>query len=287
MITFTGALNEYLQFTNDKSSENQTFGASQLNSSVKARLGEDDWIFLEKVVTDTTVASQQGYQLPVDFAQLRTLTVTVGSTVWPVYEAPSRDYWNQLNVITYTSDIPQYYYVIGSQVLLYPTPSSNGNTITYDYKKKVPNFNVADYTTGTITVTNGSTAVTGSGTSFTSAMAGRSLMTTDGFWYEIASVASTTALTLVKEYAGLSESGASFTIGQLLPLPDAYEQLPLYDGAADYYTKQGGFEKAKAYRELGDDLAKKMKAEQGAKSTSPRIRSGGAQTVNPNLFIRL
>jgi hypothetical protein len=287
MLSYTQLVDEYKSFTNDKTTENATFGAGQVNSSIKARLGEDDWIFLEKVATADTVASQQSYQLPADFAQMRTVTVAQGSTIWPVAEAPSRQFWDTLNTITFTSDIAQYYYILGNTIKLYPTPSSNGNDITYNYKKRVPQLSAADYETGTVAIDNAGTTVTGSGTTFTAAMVGRSIMTTDGYWYEISGYTSATVLTIITPYLGSTITGATYTIGQLSPLPDAYEELPVYDAVSDYFARQGGFEKEKVFRERADELAKKMKAEQGAKSTSPRIRSGSGDTINPNLYGRL
>lgn len=287
MLSYTQLVEQYKLFTNDKSTENETFGAAQINSNLKARLGESDWTFLEKTRTDTTVADQQAYQLPADFDQMRTITVTQGSTVWSLYETPSRQAWDLLNTITYESDIAQYYYIIDDQVLIYPIPSSNGNTITYNYKKKVPKLQNADYTTGTISITSGAKAVTGSGTTFTAAMVGRYLMTTDGFWYEIASYSSATSITLSAAYLGGTVSGGTYTIGELSPLPDAYEMLPIYDSADAYFIRQGNFDKSKFYRERSDELARKMKTEDGAKSSSPRVRHNDGSTINPNLFIRL
>jgi len=80
------------------------------------------------------------------------------------------------------------------------------------------------YTTGTISVTNGSATVTGSGTSwYTSAthypawgsddaQAGRSI-TIDSVAYTIKSVDSATQITLTANYAGSTASGLSYSIG--------------------------------------------------------------------------
>jgi hypothetical protein len=71
---------------------------------------------------------------------------------------------------------------------------------------------VAPYTTGTITVTEDSATVTGSGTAFTSAMIGRKLVVSgDNNSYEIKSVGSTTSLTLETVYKGTT--GGSKTYG--------------------------------------------------------------------------
>lgn len=288
MMTFTQLVNDYLSFTKDKTTENRDWGGSQINSSIKARLGEKDWVFLEKTTTALTVANQQTYTLPADCGQLRTITISQGTTIWSLIEAPSRQFWNMLNTVSYKSSIAQYYYRIDNKVLIYPTPSSSGNTITYNFKKKTPKLSVADYSTGTVSITSNDETVTGAGGAvFTAAMPGLGLMTTDGYWYTIGSFTSSTVLELVEKYIGQSTSGATYTIGQLSVLPDAYEELPVYDACADYFLKEGNFEKSKGFRGMADELALKMRSEQGSKSTSPRIRSGMPENLNPNLYTQL
>jgi len=67
------------------------------------------------------------------------------------------------------------------------------------------------YTTGTVSVTNGATAVVGSGTTWTSAMVGRSIML-GGLYYPITAVADTTHLTISPAYAGADLSGDTYVI---------------------------------------------------------------------------
>lgn len=71
-----------------------------------------------------------------------------------------------------------------------------------------------EYNIGTITLTGSSDAVTGSGTAWTSDMAGRYLYALgDTRGYEIESVGSATGLTLVENYAGsLTGGGTSYVI---------------------------------------------------------------------------
>ncbi len=69
------------------------------------------------------------------------------------------------------------------------------------------------YKTGTLTLTNGSTAVTGSGTAFiANAAAGEALLAPDGKFYEIAAVVSDVSLTLGSNYLGATASGQAYTI---------------------------------------------------------------------------
>ena len=67
--------------------------------------------------------------------------------------------------------------------------------------------------TGTITVTNGSASVTGSGTLFATNFCGPDdLLIVDGLNYVIKSVTSDTALTLTRPYAGTTASGKTYEI---------------------------------------------------------------------------
>lgn len=69
------------------------------------------------------------------------------------------------------------------------------------------------YRTGTIALTNGSTAVTGTGTDFLLGVSvGEGLLAPDGKVYEIASIQSSTGLTLGSPYLGSTASGQSFAI---------------------------------------------------------------------------
>lgn len=87
---------------------------------------------------------------------------------------------------------------------------------------------VAEYDTGTVAVTEDNTTVTGTGTAWTSAMAGRKIRVT-GFdeTYEIDSVdTNAQTLTLKKAYNGDTESGASYKIFQdILSLPSDTDEI--------------------------------------------------------------
>jgi hypothetical protein len=80
------------------------------------------------------------------------------------------------------------------------------------YKIKIIGSN--NYTTGTASVNDGSTSVTGSGTTWTAAMEGR-FMYLNGNWYEISTVDDATTITLVSAYQGSNLSGYSYAIATL------------------------------------------------------------------------
>lgn len=76
------------------------------------------------------------------------------------------------------------------------------------------NTGVAVYFTGTVSLTRGSTTVTGVGTDFTSigAITGSLFMIINDNWYEIDTIDSATTLTLVDTYQGIDASGESTII---------------------------------------------------------------------------
>lgn len=72
---------------------------------------------------------------------------------------------------------------------------------------------MAWYRTGSIALTNGSTAVTGTGTDFlTGAAVGEAVLAPDGRLYEVVSIASATSLTVSPAYLGATASGQSYAI---------------------------------------------------------------------------
>lgn len=80
------------------------------------------------------------------------------------------------------------------------------------------------YNTGTVTVTQGSRTITGSGTTWTSAMVGRKFLGPNGEYYKIASFVSTTSLILTEQYQGSTASGGIYQIwkDEYLLYPDVY-----------------------------------------------------------------
>ena len=74
---------------------------------------------------------------------------------------------------------------------------------------------VDDYSTGTVAITQGEKAVTGTSTVFTSAMVGRKIRVgSDQAYYTIASFTSTTAITLLEPYQGSTVTAATYVVYQ-------------------------------------------------------------------------
>lgn len=304
MFSFSALQTHWSNLCNDGSSAAQTLGLTLYNDAYKVLCAEKDWDFLQKSFTASTVASQQFYALPFDYDEIIDVTVTVGTTQYLPKEAPSRQKWDELNETTsFKSNFPEWFYIFNQQIGFWPTPSSSTtNAISINYRRRVIDLSISDVTAGTVDSTStvsGTTTINGSGTSWNASMIGQFIRVTpstavasngDGFWYEIATVPSATSLTTVRTYGGAALSagaGASYTIGQLPILPEAYQLLPMYKALQPYFGSiNPDVERYKAYVDLYESLHANMLADHGAKSTNVLIETVGYESViNPNLTI--
>jgi len=216
----------------------------------------------------------------------------VGNIRYTLTETPNRQFWDSINFVPYTSDIPQFYYIFNKQLYIFPTPASSANVITLVYKCRIRDLSQADYTAGNVTVTTLTSAITGSGTSWTSDMVGRWISITqpdgDGQWYEIATVPTATSLTLVNQYQGATISVAKpYTIGEMSLVPEDYQDLSLYRALEIYYTSRvPDPTRAQTYAKMWDDGRDALDEEFGSKSWSVAITPADQEVNNPNLFTR-
>ena len=188
---------------------------------------------------------QEAYLLPSDFIradQLRNVNVDGYN---PKYVPPDRLIRDRIS--RESSNIPREYTIMRDPwqpgrlaLFLYPPPTQL-YVYEFTYQRQPKPLKTLDYSTGTVTLTAGSQAVTGSGTSWTSAMEGSILRVSsdssnvpdnlDGLnpyeeQYEILWVNSATSLTL-KVQAAESRSGVAYRISdpidlEIGPMRDAF-----------------------------------------------------------------
>lgn len=95
---------------------------------------------------------------------------------------------------------------------------ANDTLLVVDDSNKIQKYRGstnANYTTGTISVTNGDNTITGSGTTWntsTNAEAGEYIKLPDGKWYKIVSIASNTSLDVELNYQGATLAGQTYSI---------------------------------------------------------------------------
>ena len=133
-----------------------TLADSLINDSI--RYLATKYFFNERtfVVPGGTVASTGSYDLPYNIKQIINCYVTVGTIRYQLTEAPTRQFFDSLNFVPYTSDIPQYYFIYNKKINIFPLPSSSGNAITINFKTRLEDLSQADYSTGTVVATNSS-----------------------------------------------------------------------------------------------------------------------------------
>lgn len=298
MKTYTSYINNIPRIINNSQADNQTWAMEVINDSTRYLVSK--YYFNERsyTVPNGTQASTQFYNLPPQIKKLINVTITIGGVLWQPKECPSREFWDALNVITFTQDFPSFYFVFNGQVGIYPTPSSSGNTITLNYKTRITDLTMADVTstssTQTMAATLNSTTLTASGAVFKQWMAGQWIRLDhsstdaangDAQWYQINSITNSTTAVLKNVYSGASVSGASFTIGEVSLLPEDYQDLPLYRMASIYYTTRfPDPERATQYTDLYDKGVALLNEEFGSKSTSVVLTDTDQPIVNPNLF---
>lgn len=209
--------------------------------------------------SSASIGGVQFYPFPPNYSKLKDITITVGVLKWTLTEIRTREEWDNLNVFPYYASIPSKYFVYpggdkGGQIGIWPIPSTTGNVITYNYKFRVPDLSIEDYTTpGTVAVANGSTAVVGTSTTWqvttnpqlesrwiqiapnaTAANSG------DNLWYQIASINSATSLTLYQPYQGTSVTASPATtgyiIGQMPLVAEDFQDMILWKSLQYYYS---------------------------------------------------
>lgn len=244
------------------------------------------------ITTAIGVGGVQTYRLPSDYSKLKTGTLTIGSLKWTPTEVLTREEWDRLNVFPYYADIPSNFFIWGNQFNLWPIPSTTGNIISFNYKRRIPDLSLADYSTGTVTVANGSVSVTGSSTAFTpttnivneSRWIQFPQPTGDNLWYQVQSVDSATGITLYAPYQGISISGGTFVLGQMPIIMEDFHDMLLWKALVYYFTSiVDNKGKRETYQGLYDQKIEMLKDYAGSKTVSVNLGKR-ANYMNPNLY---
>ena len=298
-LTFTGLTNLAGTITNNSDAQNKALMGELINIKLGETMSQRDWYFLyASNTTRSTVASQQFYDVPGDMGKLISAPVRFNTTLYNPKQAPTRQFWDELNVSNSpTADTPVWFYQYGDKVGYYPTPTSANGSITYNYKKKAVELSITDFTGTVESATSGANAVIMGVSELTSAMTGlyikidkgTTATSGDGRWYEIGAVNTGSQVTLVRDYEGNSFTSApvlNYTIGQISPLPENFQHLPVYGAAELYYTSIVPEQaQAQMYKGLYTQGLLQMQREYGQVSTDPKIEDTDGEMVNPNFYI--
>lgn len=194
-------------------------------------------------LSNASAASAQYFSYPPGYVTADGIVLTVGSVNYPLKLISSESIWEQLNaVLLQASAVPQFYYPRRDDFGIWPIPQALYNgTIYYHYRDR--NLMVADFNGGTVSLTQNSNVITGSGVTFTKAMVGRWFTIDDntvpgrGYFYRVTGWISTTKLSMFQPWPNASVSNvSSYRIGESPEIP---EDLHMYlaDGITGGYYK--------------------------------------------------
>jgi hypothetical protein len=212
---------------------------------------------LVSALAGVSASVSQYYPLPAGEVTIEGMYITIGAVNYPLRIINTRWNWEQLNAIMIqASAIPQFYFPRVTDFGIWPIPQTvyTGN-ISYHYRDR--NLTIADYNTGTVTVTQNSQRIVGSGTTWTAAMVGRWFTVTDptvagqGFWYQVTAFIDSTHLFVNQPWTQATSSGATYRIGESPDFPEEGHNILAWGTAADYY---GGMRKDVSNAEYYNNL---------------------------------
>jgi hypothetical protein len=308
-LTFTGSLAQYavsatMTTTWPKMTCTQqvTFSTGDMRiCSFTNGLATITWnVPLPKAVTSSASAlGVRDYPIPANISKITNGTVTVGELVFQPFPTQSRQEWDMINTIPYGSDIPNYFFIYGGTMGIWPIPSTDYNPLTFNYKARVPDLSFQDYSTGNVTaMTQNSFQVTGSSTTWSSQfplnvdVSYFNLMLRvnppngDGMWYPISSFQSDTALTLALPVVNAPNitGSSTYTIGQMPLLQEDFHDTIIYGILMSYYTTIGKDpDRFKIFKDMYETRLLLMEDYLGTKSIQVDLEDT-VPLLNPNLM---
>lgn len=292
MKTFTTLVNYYGSLSQADDAQNLTLGKQMINDAHRYLFQKYYDNERTYTVPGGTITGQQAYTLPFNNFQIKDVTIQVGGFLYTPPEILTRQEWDQLNFIQYQSTFPFRYFIYNNQLLIFPIPSTDGEPITINYKIRIPDLVLDDVTTGTVSVLPGDQTVIGTGTNWTITTGTNELRWLniplpggDNEWYQVQSVDSTTQLTLVSPYSGITNvSGASYTLGQVPIIKEDFQDLLVYRPLMIYFSSINKDDsKEQQFYRLYKAGIERMDEFEGAKSTDVSLGTD-APILNPNLF---
>lgn len=233
-----------------------------------------------------TVADQQDYQLPKSVLRISGAEYLYGTTYYPLTEIPSEALFNKVNAIPLASvGTPKLFFPKGKNVIsIVPTPGSavvEGLKIYYEPKQT--KMEADDYTTGTVTVTEGDATITHSAAGFTPEMVGRYFYVTDGTHgeeYQIVTYTDTSHMELENVYEGASGAGKSFLIGVVPDIPDEYHDAIVDYCIARFYKRQKDLPTSREFMKDFKDAIDECKELYSSPTSDDNIPNLNGLTVN-------
>ena len=231
-------------------------------------------LFAIETRTFSYTQNQATYQVPEDCIRPDRIVYIDGGTRDPLTYVDDDNEWDNMKLSVNQTGRPYLWRMISKDVFeVYPQPTSTTATGEIRMQIRAKPLSQLDYTTGSVTVTQGSQTVTGSGTTFAASMIGRSFRLADGNghleWYRISDVPNATTLTLENMFAGVSGNTLSYRIGEIANIPSDFHDSLTDHGLYNYYNWRKDPEQAKTY--YSDFLAVEQTIEEDDSPTTSNV----------------
>lgn len=236
-------ISEYQTYTKNTETTHVANGKARMDYYYMFLMSEANNHVVERTKYGNSVDGQRSYLLPPDYITMKSVRFYSGNQWHRVIECENPDLWHELTAVATEVTIPDTWFSYNEQGNMYMElngiPNADGSENIEIVYEGLPNRLLfpTDYTAGTIAVNQGSAAVVGTSTTFTSAMVGRFIRPTNGkYWYEIKSYTDATHITLVNVFQEASISGSNYTIAELMRLPAEFSYTPVWGAAMDYWA---------------------------------------------------
>lgn len=278
MLTFQDQYQLYQQITQDYTAAGLVIAKRDINEGGAMFLNRLGRKFNKQYLTANLTAAQQYYQFSSEVLRLSEARFLNGTNYYDAELVTDENRWNRLNTISTSGNYPTHYYIRGFNELgVYPTPSTTvTNGLAISYEPQHVDLTQDDYTTGTVTVTNGAVAITHSASGFTQNMVGRWVQITDGTdgkWYRIGAYVSASVLNLENYYEGISGAGRTFRIGEMMKIPNAYQDAPVYYAISRFYDTEGDDKKSDRFDVRFERKVKSAKETYGRSTSRMGIKN--------------
>ena len=287
MKTFNSLVADFTTLSNDASGT--VLGKTLINFAIKKILSLSDWTFNKEFKSISAGTSIQYYQSPYNASKIDYLTVTFGGLTYTPSEIRSTEIWNRLNWVKVSSDIPQFWYFKENtkETGIFPVPASGSPQIKIYFTKKSRDLSVADYSTGSVSASAGGTVFQMTGGTWNTLMAGRVITVSqtntpiDGFPFEIISVSGGSAA-YVKESIPNAVSSGTYTIAEPIPLPDGFEDLPLWYALNQYYQMKEKPVLAREYKTMYVEGISDLMRRDIKTTNQVMTKQSGIRPIDPN-----
>lgn len=290
MKSFTQTYTDFQTITSDSSTTALSLAKTYINDSVHKILSLADWNFNKSYKDYTTTASQSEFEKPYNAAKVSEVFVYTGGIWYVPKEVKSDSLWRKITYVDVEADVPSFWHISDEtgNIEIYPTHSSASDTVRINFTKRVRDMSVADYTTGTVTTVADDQTITGAGTTWVDKMEGRWIKVTSttsvigDIWFEIESVTDTTHLE-IKENMPEAAAGASYTIAEMIPFMEGFEDIALWYALDKYYQMREKVTLAREYERMWKEaLDELFKRDLKSASDSVLVKEIDLETMNPN-----